>query len=187
MFFSLTIYLDWNHQMDIFLINICMSLVSIYSLEEMMEIPLPTITEQKRLVYRPSKNEARHVYELLNCNVFNNELKMPNIYLAARCRKYWGMCMGETTMFRTGSYCEIQLMDKWFCPQWFVTTLAHEMCHQHQWDIDGPLRNDNGQDCLMSHGPTFFRFRDKLAEVGISLKRHHRMRKWFLHQNFFKC
>jgi hypothetical protein len=39
----------------------------------------------------------------------------------------------------------------------------------------------------MSHGPTFFRFRDKLEKYGISLKTAHSQRKWFKHQDLFKC
>lgn len=164
-----------------------MSLLSICSLNEMMEIPLPTITEQKRLVYRPSKNETKHVYELLNYYIFDMQLYYPTIELLPRRRNYWGMCIGQPKPYRTGSNCQILLMDKWFCPQWFITVLAHEMCHQHQWDIEGPKRNKKGQEHLMSHGPTFFKFRDKLAYYDISLKTAHGMRRWFKHQDFWKC
>jgi hypothetical protein len=78
-------------------------------------------------------------------------------------------------------------MDKWFCAQWAVTVIAHEMVHQHQWDIEGPKRWRKGKDFLMSHGPTFFRFRDKLEKYGISLKTAHSQRKWFKHQDLFRC
>ena len=78
-------------------------------------------------------------------------------------------------------------MDKWFCRQWLITTLAHEMCHQYQWDIEGEKRLKEGKDRLMSHGPTFFQFRDKLKKHGISLKNAHGQRRWFRHQNFWKC
>jgi len=157
------------------------------SLEEIMELPLPPIHIQRRLPYRPSKNDIRHVYEQLNWLVFDNKLRMPKLVLASNCRKYWGMCIAETSINYTGSYCTIKLMDKWFCPQWMVTTLAHEMCHQYQWDIDGPKRARKGKDFLMSHGPSFFAHRDKLSEYGISLKTSHRMKKWFRNQDLFKC
>ena len=40
---------------------------------------------------------------------------------------------------------------------------------------------------IMSHGPSFFVFRDKLKKHGISLKGAHSKRKWFKYQNLFKC
>lgn len=78
-------------------------------------------------------------------------------------------------------------MDKWYCRQWLITTLAHEMCHQYQWDIIGEQRISGGKDRLMSHGPSFFIFRDKLKDQGISLKTAHRSRKWFRYQNLFRA
>lgn len=161
--------------------------LSEYSLSDMMHIPLPSITKQKRLLFRPTVQDAVHVYTLLNEKVFYNELYIPEIYVVPRCRKYWGMCMGDVEVYETGSLCEIELMDKWFCPQWFVTVIAHEMAHQHQWDIEGPRRYKKGKEFLMSHGPTFFRFRDRMNRQGIPLKTAHSMRRWFKYQDLFKC
>ena len=79
------------------------------------------------------------------------------------------------------------MMDKWFCKQWLIATLAHEMCHQYQWDILGPIRLDEGKQPILSHGPSFFVFRDKLAQHGIRLKSHYGMRRWLKYQNFQKC
>jgi hypothetical protein len=158
-----------------------------YSLEDIMDSPLPPVYIQRRLPYRPSKSDVRYVYEQLNWLIFDNKLRMPKIVLASNCRKYWGMCIAETSINYTGSYCTIKLMDKWFCPQWMVTTLAHEMCHQYQWDIDGPKRAKKGKDFILSHGPSFFLYRDKLAKYNISLKTSHRMKKWFKHQDLFKA
>lgn len=158
-----------------------------YSLAEIMELPLPPRHIQRRLLYKPTKSEVRYVYENINNLVFDNKLRMPKIILAARCRTYWGMCIAGTTVDYTGSYCTIKMMDKWFCPQWMVTTLAHEMVHQYQWDIDGPKRYKKGKDFILSHGPSFFKFRDKLAKHNISLKTSHGQRRWFKHQDLFKC
>jgi hypothetical protein len=158
-----------------------------YTLEEIMNSPLPPVYIQRRLPYRPSKSDVRYVYEQLNWLIFDDKLRMPKLVLASHCKKYWGMCIAETSINYTGSYCTIKLMDKWFCPQWMVTTLAHEMCHQYQWDIDGPKRFKKGKDFILSHGPSFFIFRDKLANYGISLKTSHGQRRWFKHQDLFKC
>jgi hypothetical protein len=78
-------------------------------------------------------------------------------------------------------------MDKWYSRQWLITVLAHEMCHQYQWDVQGLERLKKGKEPIMSHGPSFFVFRDKLKEHGIALKSAHSKRRWFLHQNMFKC
>lgn len=156
-------------------------------LRELMSLPLPTISEQKRLLFRPSVRFVHHVYELINYEVFGYELYKPRLEIQSHCRKYWGMCMGETYRDYTGSHCRIRMMDKFFCPQWFVTTLAHEMVHQYQWDILGPERQENGKDWLMSHGPSFFQFREHLEWHGISLKTAHSQRRWFKHQDLFKA
>ena len=180
-------YLDWENHIVFFLLNIYMFKLSEYSLPDIMDLPLPSISNQKRLLFRPTLNDARHVYMLLNEKVFYSELHMPDIYIMPRRRKYWGMCLGDILPYETGSLCEIELMDKWFCPQWFVTVIAHEMAHQHQWDVEGPKRYRKGKAFLMSHGPTFFRFRDRMKRYGIPLKTSHSMRKWFKHQDLFKA
>ena len=157
------------------------------SLNELMNLPLPSVYEQKRLIFRPSNRFVNYVYELINYEVFDNILHKPKLETQSHRRKYWGMCIGNVHRSYTGSYCEIKLMDKWFCPQWFVTTLAHEMVHQYQWDILGPERQQQGKDWLMSHGPSFFQFREDLKCHHISLKTAHSQRRWFKHQNLFKA
>lgn len=155
---------------------------------EMMQERLPCLSYQKRLGYRTSLSEVEELYKIINHSIFDNKLQVPELIVASRCRKYWGMCYGEIEKPNDDkdTYCKIKLMDKWFCRQWLITTLAHEMCHQYQWDILGPQREENGKYPLMSHGPTFFLYRNKLAEHGISLKRAHSKRRWFATQDFFK-
>lgn len=157
------------------------------SLQELMVLPLPTRYQQKRLTFRPSRYLVHHVYELINYEVFDNVLQKPRLEVVPRCRKYWGMCMGHVRKDVTGSYCTIRMMDKWFCMQWMVTTLAHEMVHQYQWDILGPERQNDGKDWLMSHGPSFYEFKPNLEEHSISLKTAHSQRRWFEHQDLFRA
>jgi len=142
---------------------------------------------QKRLPFRPTIRQTKYLYELLNHEVFSDKLKTPIIDVAPRRRKYWGMCIGSYEKDHTGSYCRIDLMDKYFSVQWFVTILAHEMSHQYQWDIIGPEREIQGKDPIMSHGPSFFTFREQLAEHYIPIKSAHSMRKWFKYQDLFKA
>lgn len=157
------------------------------NLQELMSLPLPTKSLQKRLVFRPTRNFAHHTYELINHTVFNNTLRKPRLELRSNCRKYWGMCEGNIARDYTGSHCKIITMDKFFCAQWFITTLAHEMVHQYQWDVLGPERQANGKDWLMSHGPSFYAFREDLEPHNISLKTAHSQRRWFKHQDLFKA
>ena len=153
-----------------------------------MESPLPSIGQQKRLSYRTNINEVTRLYKMLNWYIFDNALSMPTLEVVPRCRKYWGMCYGSyDAPIRNRSSCKIRLMDKWYCKQWLVAVLAHEMCHQYQWDIQGLERRKVGKDPIMSHGPSFFVFRDRLKKHGISLKGSHSRRKWFLYQNLFKA
>jgi hypothetical protein len=162
-------------------------MIDTMTLKEIMAIPLPKISLQRKLAYRASQSEVEYVYDLINQAVFDNELTKPNIKLSSRCRKYWGMCYGETIPYSSGSYCEIKLMDKWYCTQWMVTTLAHEMCHQYQWEIFSAERAEKGKDRIMSHGPSFYHKQLKLRDIGISLRTSHSMKKWFKHQDLFKC
>jgi len=159
-------------------------------LQWLMTEDLPNISYQRRLRYRTSKREVLALFRLLNKDVFGNALPIPKIEIQSHCREYWGMCTADIGVFaadRTKSNCTIILSDKWFCKQWLILTLAHEMCHQYQWDVIGHKRIKEGKAPLMSHGPTFFLFKHKLAKYGIPLKRSHRMRRWFTHQNLFRC
>lgn len=155
-------------------------------LYDLMLTPLPCRSHQKRLPYRPSQREVYRMYDLINEEVFRGRLVRPEIRLG-RLRKAWGWCQGNQLPLETGSYCVIKLSDKWYCIQWFIITLAHEMAHQYQWDIIGPKRSTMGKDFLMSHGPTFFQHKSKMERHNIPLKTAFRIRKWFKHQNFSRC
>jgi hypothetical protein len=158
------------------------------SLHELMLEDLPSISQQKRLTYRTTHAEVTALYRLINKTIFNNKLLMPELEVAPRCREYWGLCFGSFIRpTARKSNCKIRLMDKWYCRQWLIIVLAHEMCHQYQWDIQGMERLKRGKQPLMSHGPSFFVFRDKLKNYGISLKSAHSKRKWFWYQNLFKA
>lgn len=147
-------------------------------LHDMMAVPLPNKTYQRKLQYRPLQSEVEHTYHLLNKHVFGGKLKIPEITIAPRRIKYWGMCIGEHEVQKTGSFCKIELIDKWFCPQWMVMILAHEMCHQYQWDVIGEERIQQKKYRLMSHGPTFFDQRHLLHALGIPLRRRYSAYNW---------
>lgn len=155
-------------------------------LDDLMSSPLPNKTSQKRLSYRPSVKEVYKIYDLLNHIIFKNKLSRPEILLGQR-RQCWGYCRGYVKERYTGSRCVICLSDKWFCIQWMIVTLAHEMAHQYQWDIISKKRSKLGKEDLMSHGPTFFQHRDRFYKFKLPLKTAHRMRKWFKYQDLHRC
>ena len=156
----------------------------------LMEAELPSTTYQRRKLFRPSMHDALYAYKIINRYVFDNQLRRPEIILG-QTYKYWGYCQWNHDTQSSGSYCTIKLSDKWFCQQWFLNTLAHEMVHQYQWDIYRwqhideygtlPYNNSGG------HGPSFFVWRPVFEEFGLSLKTAHGQKRWFRHQNFNKC
>jgi hypothetical protein len=147
-----------------------------HPLKELMLTPLPTISFQKRKGYRPTLREVKQLYKLINKYVFNDQLVMPPISIGTR-RKTWGYCIGYPYYTKKGTQCEIRLMDKWFCVQWLVTTLAHEMVHQYEWDI---------LNKSMTHRQSFFMWREQLDKFNIDLKTYHVQRRWFKFQSFKK-
>ena len=154
--------------------------------KKLMERPLPTLTEQRQLVYRPGLLDASRAYNLLNQSVFGAKLIKPEIEI---CRLHggWGECIGvqDTDGF---PYCtKIRLNDKFYSIQWFITVLAHEMAHQYQWEVQGAQRVKQGLEPIMSHGKSFFEHKEKLSQIGIYLKTTYRSEVWFETQNLFKC
>jgi hypothetical protein len=61
------------------------------------------------------------------------------------------------------------------------------MVHQHQWDIYSKERDKEGKEPIMSHGPSFYKFRKQLSEHGIVLKKSSGMNRWFKYQKLSKC
>lgn len=155
---------------------------------QLMSEPLPSIGSQKKLSYRTTKKEVKQLYNIINKEVFNNQLPPARLEVKSHCRGYWGICI--STGFnpkKKSSQCRIRLSDRWFCKQWLINTLAHEMVHQHQWDIYSKERAAEGKDPVMSHGPSFYKFRDKLKEHGIILKKASGTKRWFKYQKLSKC
>lgn len=152
-----------------------------------MEAPLPSLTYQRRLSFRPSYADINYAYNICNRYLFDNRLRKPIITQGQR-RQTWGYCSWEEDYDDTGSYTTISLMDKWFCPAWFIQTLAHEMVHQYQWDIhrfeyhDGKMDKKSG-----AHGPDFFMFRERFDYYGLRLKQWYGQKRWLKYQDWRKC
>lgn len=159
-------------------------------IKRIMESDLPSKTYQRRKQFRPKMSDVVYSYNLLNRHVFDGMLYRPEIRVLS-LRKAWGVCSWFDYKQPTGSYCRIDLMDKWFCPQWFLNTLAHEMVHQYQWDIyrwehlDMYGRSINERSG--AHGPSFYAWKDRFSKFGLHLKMSHGQKRWFKHQDFNRC
>jgi hypothetical protein len=148
-------------------------------LAQLMLEPEPKISKQKLLLYRPTRKEVRELYNLINEEIFNNQLPKAKLEIRSHCRGYWGFCEANDFSLRAKtSRCIIRISDRWYSKQWLITILAHEMVHQYQWDIYSKERVKEGKDPLMSHGPSFFVFKEKMKEHGIELRRIPRRPKW---------
>ena len=155
-----------------------------------MAQPLPSITYQRRKSFRPSYADINYAYNVINKYVFDGQLVKPKI-IQRTIHKSWGFCLWEEEEQRSGSYTNIHIYDKWFCPQWFMNTLAHEMAHQYQWDIyrwdhldyhGTEMYKDSG-----GHGASFYMWTERFAHYGLCLKRSFGQKRWFKHQDFTKC
>jgi hypothetical protein len=139
--------------------------------------------------FRPSYADINYTYNICNRYLFDNRLRKPVITQGSR-RQTWGFCEWENELQDTGSYTTIKLMDKWFCPAWFLQTLAHEMVHQYQWDIHRHELQLEGREIYMNsgaHGPSFFAWRDEFEYYGLYLKTWFGQKRWFKHQDFNRC
>lgn len=156
-------------------------------LNQLMNTTLPSISFQKRKKYKTTITEVRKIYKIINTEIFNNKLPTAKLIVKKRINDAWGYCVGVNFPTKTKSGCIITICQNWYCKQWLIATIAHEMSHQYQWDVIGYNRLQKNKEPLMSHGPTFYKFRNKMNRVGIPLKRVIHGSNWFKKQNLLKC
>jgi hypothetical protein len=154
-------------------------------LRRLLETPLPSISQQRRKPYRPTEQEINRIYSLINRAVFDGQMTKPGI-VTGREVNALGWCIGLKPPQRRRSGCLIRLTDKWYSVHWLIFVMAHEMCHQYQWDIIGPERLAKGRRPLISHGPSFFQHRERLSEIGVPLLKVVHMYRWFQYQDLRK-
>lgn len=150
-------------------------------LTDLIQTPLPSKNFQRKRRYRPTRDEIHDTYDLINRYVFDSKLVRPSINL--RTMNVWGLCTGyEDPVHRA----KIKLSNDFFCLQWMVLILAHEMAHQYQWEVHGPRRVKEKRVALLSHGPSFYEFKPKMSENGIPLRIVYSTEKWFKYQDLSK-
>ena len=99
-----------------------------------MQTPLPSLNQQRLKIFRPSAAEVLLAYDQLNSIVFEQQLIRPNIHIKRLGPLVNGVCYWHFVPTNTGSWCTIQIRDRWPCVQWLYSVLAHEMIHQWQYD-----------------------------------------------------
>jgi len=142
-------------------------------LETLMLTPYPTKTDARKMAYRPSKKDAEKVFEAINVCIFGDILEVPPVRLK-RVRKAWGWCDGKYKE-KHGIWIpytkEIVMHPYYPSIHVFVATLGHEMVHHWQWTINSIERIAQGKKPLMSHGPSFYQWRDVFKKNGLPLNR----------------
>jgi len=148
-----------------------------------MQTPLPPIDYQKKRLYAPTETEILELHRLLNEKVFNNQLRVPPLKL--KNMGHFGMCYGHVATSKIPHHAALALRRRYQCVQWVMLILAHEMAHQYQWEVDGPIRIAEGKKPLLSHGPTFYKFNKTLTAYGIPLRSSYDVPLWLATQNNF--
>ena len=118
--------------------------------------------------FKPTLDRGQEIYNLINRYVFDNGLDPAKLNIK-RTRGYWGMCEGDVNATNNLYTKEIILTNRFPNLFHFVAVVAHEMVHQFQWDVLSNERQSQGLDPIMSHGPSFFAWREPLAEYDIPL------------------
>lgn len=155
---------------------------------DLMFKKLPNLTFQRKMWYKTNKRQVKALYRLLNDQIFNNQLPEPELVIKSRLRNAWGECIAMDFLPKPHkSRCTIVLSNRYYCIQWLIMTLAHEMVHQYQWDVYSVKREKKGLEPIISHGPSFFAWKKKLKRHGIPLKISNDHKRWFKTQHLFKC
>lgn len=146
------------------------------SISTVMKTELPPKVYQREKRFRPDAKLVNVVYEMLNFQLFNSTLTRPQIILRQH-RNQFGQTLCYTQRVRRGTDCVIDISDKWYCVQWLIAVLSHEMIHQYQWD----LRQYSEIDF---HGSTFYEWSTKFSEHDIPLSSTYDGDYWLSHQKF---
>lgn len=143
------------------------------NLTRIMATTLPSRTEFKRKLFVPTADIANHTFNALNNHIFGKDLKPCPIEFK-RLRLAYGWCEGRTNADAEFYTHKITIAPRHGCLQWFATILAHEMVHHWQWSIYSNERYESGipwnRAGIMSHGPSFYKWKKPLEKYGISLK-----------------
>lgn len=123
-------------------------------------VKIMTSHEHEQTVYETTEQDCREWFDVLNEEIFDNKLS-PVDEIDIRWRRgtfAFYECLTDT---KDDSFLRTRLcMNKRYkSKQFFVAILAHELIHHYQALHHEPL----------GHGPSFFRWSEKLNKKGIKL------------------
>lgn len=122
--------------------------------------------------YVPTLKDTKFYYSILNRFLFENKLTQPKFKIF-RLRGSWGYFLGMKEEEDIDEF-EIVMTNRFPSIRTFIIALAHEMVHQHQWEILGKIDVKKGKSPNINHGPTFFCWREKFSTLNIPLNRSFR-------------
>ena len=118
------------------------------------------MTSNESTIYETTEQDCQHWFEILNEEIFENKL-LPLDEIDIRWRRGTFAFYECVTDTKNASFLRTRLcMNKRYkSKQFFVSILAHELIHHYQALYNEPL----------GHGPSFFRWSEKLNKKGIKL------------------
>ena len=110
--------------------------------------------------YETTLSDCKLWFGVLNQEVFGGKLQpVDEIDIRRRTMAYaYYTCLNDTKN-PDNNYTKLHMSNKYKNKWEFVETLAHELVHHYQFLNDEPL----------NHGPTFYKWKDKLNRKGLSL------------------
>lgn len=118
--------------------------------------------------YCPTIKDIRKWHGVLNAVVFDGVIpKFYDIKIQRIRNEFaWAIPFYDTED-ETKKWCTLKIDTSFHSFKKFLIVLAHEMIHCWQWIVEGE----------MTHGKTFFQWREKLAEHEIPLYRGYHVNK----------
>ena len=117
--------------------------------------------------FKLENTSAFEIYDTLNTHVFGS-MEIPPIRIK-NIKDQWAWTDGRMKDGELKVH-EIVLNKNFPHKAWAIATIAHEMIHQWQWEVLSPQRMNEGKEPIMSHGPSFFQWREPLLEYMIPIK-----------------
>lgn len=112
--------------------------------------------------YEPTIKDVRKWFDILNAVIFDGRVpKFSKIRIKNVSGQIAAACPMHDHSNQESRFCNLEIHSKFRSFQFFITILAHEMVHSYQWLVE--------RRSQMSHGPSFFSWRARLAEHHIPL------------------
>lgn len=114
--------------------------------------------------FKPTKKEFIEWFNKLNKEVFNGQLNHFRTVTFKKCRYQWAESSGVEIMTKHNppriSYrVDLIIKNSYPSKKRFIEVIAHEMVHLYQYQFEH----------VMTHGKTFFEWKEKLSNFGINL------------------